>query len=262
MNINSGPEMPNFVDPSRNQEIGSSLESRIDSLNNESGNDIKTSIDVVMERIFDPHSSIGVFVGGSPDAKNAVLEGLVSRLEKGFQAGLNGDDLKRTLWPISSNLENPEPSVLDAMKNRTNDLEESFSISSFNDILDYNDGYVTFSGAVEHPDFSYVEVMADNHTHNSVIKFSFYEHKPTENEKSADMKFSVYLGYLNKKNAPNAVAVSDGCSYFTGAYFVQERKDNDFEEEISLDIPKEMAPLLSSLTKNMIAKAIDPDLTN
>lgn len=218
-------------------------------------------VDEVMGRLFEPEegrsfSQFSCLVGGSDEAIAAVREGLVSRLERKSKDGLTGRDLEASISCIGGNYADPEPTTLDAMKHRTDELERLFSVRELeNAIIGSNGRYISYSGEVDHPEFSWVKVSADNHSING-IKYVFFAEKPSEDSRApgADLYCHVHIGHINKRNAPNAV--SDEYPFFTESYVVQERRENGFEEEISLDVPSDMAPLLSDLARTMIIETL------
>ncbi|MEI7521878.1 MAG: hypothetical protein WCJ86_00190 [Candidatus Saccharibacteria bacterium] len=256
--------VPNDSNPDQDQ-APLSIESRLNAISQSSPEnidvDLPASVDEVMGRLFEPEShtfrSAGL-VGGSDEAIAAVREGLVSRLERNSKDGLTGRDLVRSIWPISSNFADPEPTTLDAMKHRTDELERLFYVQDLQDAIygNHSGRFISYSGEVDHPDFSWVEVYADSNSLNG-IRYELFAEKPSEDSRRPfDLSITVHIrsGALNNINAPNAV--SDEYPILTESDITQERRENNFKEESSLDVPSDMTPLLSKITRTMITEAL------
>ena len=216
-------------------------------------------IDEVMKRVFEPDDGIssfnsGTLVGGTEEAIEAVREGLISKLEKGSREGLSGSKLTESLWPIGSNFTEPEPTVLEAMKRRTDEMEQLFSIRELEEAIVHSSGkFISYDKEISHPEYSWVEVYADNHT-GCGITYKFYKQKPSGESEFpySDMTCHVQIGYL--KHAPDII--SDEYPFFTKTYYRQERKENNYLEETSFDVPEDLTELLSSLAKTMIVETL------
>jgi hypothetical protein len=245
--------------PQPNQEPVPSFDARLDMVSQLTGvEDLKSDITDVIDEIFyspqDGTARFGGFVGGSPEAVAAVHESLVVRLEESAKDGLSGNALRGAYWSIETIFTEPEPAVLKAMERRTDEMERLFSVRELEEAMHSSrDGALSFSGEITHPEFSWVEVLAANQI--SAIRYKFYKQKPAEGEQRpvSDMESWVRISHMNKNEAPNIV--SEEYSTFISTYYSQSRRDNRFKEEVSLDPPEELTPLLSGLAKSMLDDA-------
>jgi len=223
--------------------------------------DLAGVVDELMGVVFKPKRGFSgmnsaTLVGGSDDAVKAVGEGVLQRLEKGSKAGLTGEKLSGTLWPISKNFIEPEPVVLEAMKRRTDEIESLFSVDELQEAINRSNGRVIqYSGETTHPEYSWVEVSADNHTSHG-ITYNFFRQKPSEDDLRplSDFSARIHIGFMSAREAPSIV--NEEHPYFTQMYYSQEREENDFESETSLDVPDDLTAVLSEIAKKMVVETL------
>lgn len=215
----------------------------------------------VMDKIFaetdniPPHDA-GDLVGGSLDARRAVMNGLVSSLEHAVREGTNDSDLESVLFPISKIFTDPQPVVLDAMKRRTVEMEKNFMVSFLLDELRVSyGGHIGYSKAIDNADYAWVEISADNHRIAGITyTYRFYKNKPSgDNELMYDMVCDIHIRFLGERDAPKII--SDDFPYFIESFYTEANEANGYKERLALDPPENLLPLLSELTKEMVSEA-------
>jgi len=153
------------------------------------------------------------------------------------------------IWPHGHYFENPDPSIVDAMKQRTDSLEAMLDISNLEEAISGSGRrYIEYSTVIDHPEFKFAEVKASEYG----IGYRFYKETLEDGSISGGycMSSNIWLTFLNKTYAPEIV--TEEYPYFTGMYYSEARDEDRFRSKSYSDIPENLSPLLSSLAKQMI----------
>jgi hypothetical protein len=213
-----------------------------------------------LKGIFNPElRHMGAFTGATPDAISQVQNGLLNSLEDVAKYGRNDSTPRHIIFPIGEYFKHPDSSIVQAMQSRTDHLKSLFLLDELDIALQGAEGggrFISSAFEIEHPEFSWVEVSADNHTHHG-ISYDFYKEKPVADKKSfADQNFRVHLSYMGQREVP--ALLSEEYPYFAGMSISSNsvNEESRYDEETSFEVPEDIEELLSDVTNRLVLEEL------